>query len=76
MKQFDILFLLLFSVAFVQYSCAKIDTTALGSNLIPVVDNVNTFDTTLEVITNNDFLADTTAITYSEDPWIPARRRP
>lgn len=67
MKQFYIFFLLLFSIAFIEYSCAKIDTTALGSDLIPVVDNVNTFDTTLEVISDNDFLADTTAITYSEN---------
>ncbi len=67
MKQFYIFFLLLFSLVFVEYSCAKIDTTALGSDLIPAVDNVHTFDTTLDVVTNNDFLADTTAITYNED---------
>jgi Domain of unknown function (DUF4270) len=57
----------LVSLVFIQYSCAKIDTTVLGSDLIPVVDNVNTFDTTLEVFTNNDFLPDTSAVTYDED---------
>jgi hypothetical protein len=33
-------------------ACTKIETTTLGSELIPVVDNVNTFDTTLSVIAN------------------------
>ncbi|MEO5594538.1 MAG: DUF4270 family protein [Chitinophagaceae bacterium] len=55
------------SFIFIEYSCAKIDTTVLGSDLIPVVDNVNTFDTTLDVVTNNDFLSDTSSITYNED---------
>ncbi len=35
------------------WSCTKIDTTNLGENLIPVVDNINTFDTTFTVIANN-----------------------
>lgn len=35
------------------WSCTKIDTTTLGGNLIPPVDNVHTFDTTLTVIANN-----------------------
>lgn len=43
-----LLFLFFFS-----WSCTKIDTTTLGANLIPVVDNVHTFDTTLNVIANN-----------------------
>jgi hypothetical protein len=34
-------------------SCTKIDTTTLGQNLIPVVDNIHTFDTTFTVIANN-----------------------
>ncbi len=58
---------LLSSLILLQYSCAKIDTTVLGSDLIPVVDNVNTFDTVLSVITDNDYLPDTSAITYDED---------
>lgn len=33
--------------------CTKIDTTNLGQGLIPVVDNIHTFDTTLNVIANN-----------------------
>ncbi|MEP6927737.1 MAG: DUF4270 family protein, partial [Ginsengibacter sp.] len=35
------------------WSCTKIDTTNLGQNLIPVVDNIHTFDTILNVIGNN-----------------------
>lgn len=33
--------------------CTKIDTTSVGSELIPGVDNIHTFDTTLKVIGNN-----------------------
>ena len=35
------------------FGCTKIDTTSLGQNLIPVVDNINTFDTTFNVIAIN-----------------------
>lgn len=35
------------------WSCTKIDTTTLGGSLIPPVDNIHTFDTTLNVIANN-----------------------
>jgi Domain of unknown function (DUF4270) len=66
-KKFYFLFFILASFILAQYSCTKIDTTTLGSNLIPAVDNVNTFDTTLDVITNNDYLTDTTTIVYNED---------
>ncbi len=38
---------------FLSWSCTKIDTTELGQGLIPVVDNINTFDTTIDVIVNN-----------------------
>ena len=33
--------------------CTKIDTTKLGEDLIPTVDNIHTFDTTLNIIANN-----------------------
>ncbi len=35
------------------WQCTKIDTTTLGSGLIPAVDNVTTFDTLLNIIPNN-----------------------
>ena len=34
-------------------NCTKIDTTTIGSGLIPAVDNVNTFDTTISILANN-----------------------
>jgi hypothetical protein len=41
-------------------SCTKInESTELGGNLIPAVDNVNTFDTTIEVLTDNFLFDDT-----------------
>lgn len=33
--------------------CTKIDTTSLGQNLVPTVDNIHTFDTTFSVIAVN-----------------------
>lgn len=35
------------------FSCTKIDTTDLGNDLIPAVDNVNTFETVLDIETDN-----------------------
>jgi hypothetical protein len=43
-------------------SCTKIRTTQLGGGLIPAVDNVNVFDTTLEIITTAYELPDSTRI--------------
>ncbi len=34
-------------------ACTKIDTTSVGSGLIPGVDNINTFDTTFDIIATN-----------------------
>jgi Domain of unknown function (DUF4270) len=42
------------------YGCTKIKTTDIGSELIPAVDNITTFDTTLEVITENFIFPDST----------------
>jgi hypothetical protein len=46
-------------------SCTKIDTTDLGNELIPAVDNVHTFETILDVETDNFLFGDTTRITGS-----------
>jgi hypothetical protein len=64
-KKFYII--LLITIAFIvsQYSCTKVDTTQLGSDLIPVVDNVNTFDTILNVETDLFELPDSTRIAPS-----------
>lgn len=43
------------------FSCRKInDATTLGGDLVPVVDNVTTFDTTLSVETYDDLFTDLT----------------
>ena len=43
-----ILMLLAFTIG-----CTKIDTTSVGQNLIPAIDNIHTFDTTYQVIAVN-----------------------
>lgn len=53
-------------MGFMLYSCTKIDTTSLGSDLIPVVDNINTFDTVLEVIANNYIPEDSTRLNTAD----------
>lgn len=50
-----------------EQSCQKIDTTDLGVGLIPEVDNVNTFETILDVITDNSYMPESDSITRSED---------
>lgn len=67
MKNFFIaVFCITIILAFEQ-SCQKIDTTTLGLGLIPAVDNINTFDTILEVSTNNYFSPDSTAISRNDN---------
>ena len=46
------------SITFLLY---QIDTTDIGNELIPAVDNVNTFDTILDVVTDNFLFNDTYA---------------
>ncbi len=48
------------------FSCEKIDTTDIGDDLIPAVDNVHTFDTIMDVITDNVLLPDSTRVLRSE----------
>lgn len=53
---------------FLVFSCTKIDTTDLGNDLIPAVDNVNTFETILDIETNNVlFTNETTEFPYNLD---------
>ncbi|MDQ6755440.1 MAG: DUF4270 domain-containing protein, partial [Bacteroidota bacterium] len=39
--------------SFLNWHCNKIDTTEIGSGLLPAVDNVNTFELILPVVSNN-----------------------
>ncbi len=41
------------AVLFSVFSCTKIDTTTIGSGLIPPIDGVTTLDTSLDVFTDN-----------------------
>ncbi len=42
----------LIALIFFGFSCTKLDTTSLGTDLIPEVDNVNTFADTLDIFTS------------------------
>ncbi len=56
------LFLLFFSLG-----CTKIDSTKLGADLIPAVDNVHTFADTLEITgTQGIFTDDSTRVAYTD----------
>jgi Domain of unknown function (DUF4270) len=48
-------------------ACNKLDTTDIGSGLIPPVDNVNTFDTLLQVDATQGFFNDSTLVSNTED---------
>ena len=51
------------------FSCTKInEATTLGGDLIPPVDNVNTFEKTLATVSNNALLDDSTKLFYSDIP--------
>jgi hypothetical protein len=47
-------------------ACTRIDTTQLGDGLIPAVDNVHTFDVTLDVTTDNFLLPDSLRVISSD----------
>ncbi len=58
--------LLFFSL--INFSCSKFDTTNLGSDLLPAVDNINTFADTLSVITSQGiYNPDTTVLNRTDD---------
>ncbi len=40
------------------WGCTKLDTTTLGGDLIPIVDNVNTFADTLDITATQGIFAD------------------
>jgi hypothetical protein len=53
-------------ILFFNSGCTKIDTTTLGSDLIPEVDNIHTFADTLDITTSQGFFADTSRVVYNE----------
>ncbi|MFN2437679.1 MAG: DUF4270 family protein [Chitinophagaceae bacterium] len=49
-------------------SCKKInEATQLGDDLIPPIDNVNTFEISLKTITNNSLFNDSTKLRFTDD---------
>ena len=55
-------------ISLIGWNCTKLDTTDIGSDLLPAVDNVNTFADTLTVIsTQGAFLADSSYILRTDD---------
>jgi len=66
-RKFFVSIIIPLSAFLVYASCTKLDTTDLGNGLIPPVDNVHTFDTILEVFTDNKLFIDTTTMPYGED---------
>ncbi|TAD92647.1 MAG: DUF4270 family protein [Bacteroidetes bacterium] len=47
-------------------ACTKIETTTIGTGLIPAVDNINTFDTVLQVVSNNYVPDDSTRLLLTD----------
>ncbi len=54
-------------IVIVNWGCTKLDTTTLGSDLIPAVDNVNTFADTLDIVTTQGIFNDTFKISRGEN---------
>jgi hypothetical protein len=55
-------------VAIVFSACRKInESTELGGGLIPPVDNINTFETYLDVVADNKLFQDTTKVYFSDN---------
>ncbi len=70
MRSFTILSAFTFFVFTFLFSCTKIEYTTLGGDLVPDVDNVNTFDTTLDVTTENIQQNDDTTKLYYYDELV------
>lgn len=47
--------------------CTKITPTDIGSDLLPVVDNVHTFETYLRVYSDNYLMKDSSVVNYTDD---------
>ena len=54
-------------ISLIGWNCTKLDTTDIGSDLLPAVDNVHTFDTTLLINTTQGFFNDSTTIGKYDD---------
>ncbi len=69
-KNYSVLlfFAIITSVTFLFSACKKLnESTELGGGLIPAVDNIKTFETYLDVITDNKDFQDTTKVYYNDN---------
>lgn len=57
----------IFFFAIINWNCSKINTTSIGQDLIPAVDNVSTFADTLEINTTQGVFFDTTRISSTDN---------
>ena len=53
-------------IVVVNWGCTKLDTTTLGSDLIPVVDNINTFADTFNVVTSQGYFVDSSHVSRDD----------
>jgi hypothetical protein len=59
--------LIVFTLLYFIFSCKKVnEATFLGDDLVPEVDNINTFDTIFTTETDNVVLNDTTNLAYGD----------
>ncbi|MEP6712757.1 MAG: DUF4270 family protein [Ferruginibacter sp.] len=56
-----------FFVFIINWGCTKLDTTTLGSDLLPVVDNIHTFLETIPITSSQGYFADTTEVLPTEN---------
>ncbi len=50
----------------VETGCTKLDTTSLGTELIPAIDNINTFADTFNVISTQGYFNDSSQVTRDD----------
>ncbi len=59
---------IIISVAFLFSACKKLnESTELGGGLIPPIDNISTFETYLDVVTDNKLFQDTTKVYFNDN---------
>lgn len=54
-------------ISLIGWNCTKLDTTDIGSDLLPAVDNVHTFADTLTINTTQGFFNDSTIVGKFDD---------
>jgi hypothetical protein len=68
-KNYSVLFILIISsVTFLFSACKKLnESTELGGGLIPPVDNIKTFETYLDVVSDNKIFQDTSKVYFGDN---------